>query len=1465
MEKKIKPEASLKAESDKNSITDTFEPQTDMNIQSFQNTSTYLHHLIPNVGPTNLFSGSEVEEFLEVYCVITKGLKDESKVKFFPRYCVPSLVDQIKWTEEYEDGNWGKFCAMLKKRYKKKRKSDPFKEIEKLVNVGILSENTETFFQNFDFLTSKLIKEDYITKRQKTEYLLRSLPEGLLEKLSCDIIEDGDFKPYKELSEIISNHLLSENRMDIFKKNSFKNQEIRFENKAKIDNLKLIDSDSSKSAENNEPKLATADNSIIKTKDKEIADLVKQMGAMVLKIDRSLEEIKDNKTNKFTSFERVIRCIYCDGQHSKRDCKELVEDINKGIVKLDDKKNVLLSSGKQLLPNYGNGGMKTQVRDTYKSVKSNLITVKNEDEEDAYDYKIYPEFPNNIKEEVNTFEIVSENEFEKILNSFAAKRKDEDIPLSERVKIFKSSDTKIKENQVPVTGMIPNNDFEEAPYSLKAKIVNEDLKENVLKKCKEALVTMSLEEVASISPFVRKTLNDDFRLRREVKVDQFQTNDKNEPSYNWKKKYLSVGSGKIKGMVQGVKMLLMFDEGSEVNIMSEMVYNGLKSLNRAELDNSIQWKMRDANSGSSKLLGVIKDCEIEIDGVKIKTHIFVSSTTKNPLILGRPWDIKSRAIKENKEDGSLWYTIKDENSDKKSNFCVSNTDDSRRYEDRSNKDENDFEIENFKIDIIKGVKEWGYEPQVYTRYKSAKEKIKPVSIALENIESPSIQKKDMENKIITNRLTEERISKIIVGDGNLSKEEIIFFKKELKKNEKAFAYHPDEMGLLSKDIEDPICVETIDHTPWQVIPYPIPKGIVNEVKELLKDKLVKGILEPTNGPYSNNWFCVQKKLGGLRFIQDVQKVNAVTKKNAGKPPFVDAFAEEFSGYASPVGAGAVLSQEDEKGTRHPCRYESYTFNERERKYPQVKRELLGLKVMVKKLKEYLYGINFILETDAKPLLSMVNKIDLPNDIAARWVSYLHLYDFELVHIKGSENLVADALSRFQKSKDEQEKLEKYVATSMITTAGYNNEELSIYIKKYLNGENIEDKILLSKAKKESKKYFILDGVFFRRGKKSAIPKRVIEKTEDRVKILKGIHEEGGGGHRGRDGTYVKIRDRYHWKSLYNDVSNYVKNCKECQLRSGGKLEEPLKPTWEINIFTKIGVDLVLMPVGKGNMKYLIVARDDFSGWAEARALKNNTAGLVWKFLYEEVICRFGVIGRFVADRGEMTSNLIREKAEQHGIKINFTSSYHPQSNGMTERGHKPLIDALSKYCRKSPGSWPDKLHLALWADRVTTKRTTGVSPFMLVYGQESVLPVEFEFETWNTVIWKKEMTTEELLINRMTQLHKKEELIKLVSDRVKESRVNNKKYFDKKHNLRNKPLEVGDMVLEYNSTIGKKRELKLNSKWRGPYLVRENLNNGSYSLSELDGTNIKGSKAGNRLKKFFSTNSLESVPEDVAG
>ncbi|OMJ30300.1 hypothetical protein AYI69_g168 [Smittium culicis] len=98
------------------------------------------------------------------------------------------------------------------------------------------------------------------------------------------------------------------------------------------------------------------------------------------------------------------------------------------------------------------------------------------------------------------------------------------------------------------------------------------------------------------------------------------------------------------------------------------------------------------------------------------------------------------------------------------------------------------------------------------------------------------------------------------------------------------------------------------------------------------------------------------------------------------------------------------------------------------------------------------------------------------------------------------------------------------------------------------------------------------------------------------------------------------------------------------------------------------------------------------------------------------------------------------------------------------------------------------------------------------------------------------------------------------------NRETDKQRFDLKKRTRKERLAVGTLVLIFDSTIGKQRQLKLSDKWFGPYkIIKDNLN-GSYILSELDGVRIKGTFAGNRLKEFhvaLKDVGLSSTGEDV--
>lgn len=76
-----------------------------------------------------------------------------------------------------------------------------------------------------------------------------------------------------------------------------------------------------------------------------------------------------------------------------------------------------------------------------------------------------------------------------------------------------------------------------------------------------------------------------------------------------------------------------------------------------------------------------------------------------------------------------------------------------------------------------------------------------------------------------------------------------------------------------------------------------------------------------------------------------------------------------------------------------------------------------------------------------------------------------------------------------------------------------------------------------------------------------------------------------------------------------------------------------------------------------------------------------------------------------------------------GIKLVHSTSYYPQGNGLAESSNKSLIRIIKKLLEDNKRNWDSKLKHALWANRVTTKKSIGNSPFKMIYGTEFVFPI----------------------------------------------------------------------------------------------------------------------------------------------
>ncbi|MBW0500342.1 hypothetical protein O181_040057 [Austropuccinia psidii MF-1] len=132
---------------------------------------------------------------------------------------------------------------------------------------------------------------------------------------------------------------------------------------------------------------------------------------------------------------------------------------------------------------------------------------------------------------------------------------------------------------------------------------------------------------------------------------------------------------------------------------------------------------------------------------------------------------------------------------------------------------------------------------------------------------------------------------------------------------------------------------------------------------------------------------------------------------------------------------------------------------------------------------------------------------------------------------------------------------------------------------------------------------------------------------------------------------------------------------------------------------------------------------------------------------------------------------------------------------MVERGNKQLKDALVKLCDENGSKWKEYLPFVALADRISTKRTTGYSPFELQFGQKAVLAMNIHAKMYSAIECHKVQSTEDLLGATSEQLSGKEEMGKRENKKFKKAREDSVKYMDRKlsHQIR-KPLHPGKIV-----------------------------------------------------------------------
>jgi hypothetical protein len=332
------------------------------------------------------------------------------------------------------------------------------------------------------------------------------------------------------------------------------------------------------------------------------------------------------------------------------------------------------------------------------------------------------------------------------------------------------------------------------------------------------------------------------------------------------------------------------------------------------------------------------------------------------------------------------------------------------------------------------------------------------------------------------------------------------------------------------------------------------------------------------------------------------------------------------------------------------------------------------------------------------------------------------------------------------------------------------------------------------------------------------PRLCIRDPKQRERIVKEMHDDPAmGGHAGIDATTQKIKDRFHWENIRQDVEAHVRKC-NCYLNkhTGTRKQPYVQPIEVHRAFEDWTMDFIgPLPLTKQKNQYILNMQDRATKYTELVPTPSKTMAEVVRAFRERVLLRWGVPKYVKADnafKGEFA-----DLCESYGIKVEYGLPHQHNSQGMIERNNRTMEEYLRNYVNVDKNNWDELLPEAQFARNNRINAATKMSAQYAATGREPVLKIErlMQFESDE----KSPEVTEDLK-QQIVEIKKQiEERTKRIDEIMKENTEKSQSaMLERDKNLKNPEKHA---INSWVGVLKPVRDTKLDSVKTGPYKVIE--------------------------------------------